>query len=152
MTKIPSFKICDNTKNLLYTSKERGVPGKTVWLKLASEKKKRRIGRIFPGSVVDALVFEKTIKEEHIMTVNRSVGFCDEMLRQLPLDKTVLFVFLECIEPAQCGGYRIRTKHFYLSLKDARDVGSYLHMKKQGFERQFFVPLANFKLNEGCHA
>ena len=134
--KPPAFNIRDDSGNLLYTEAEDIGRGNAVYLKLMSEKRRRKLGRVVVGEKTGRIIFAKTIEDKHIMQVNRSIGFCDDVLRQLPATNSVLVVHWAA-------------KTLYLSLDEARRVGSYLHFKGQGFERQFFVPLANFKLKEG---
>lgn len=101
-----------------------------VFLRLAGEQKELRLGKLY-YSRKGALVLEKTIEERHVLQAAQAVGFCDDMLRHLPKE-TVLVV-------------RYQGRVLWLTIEDARKVGFYLYFKKQGFERQFFVKLADFK-------
>ena len=99
-----------------------------VFLKLSKEPKARFIGYKMDNTLT---VFRD--REKHLMRVNQSYGFNDEVLENLNIQQIVIF----------------EKEHVYsFSIDILKAQGSYLHFQDQGFERQIFLPLSFIEPHE----
>lgn len=96
-------------------------------LKLANEPRTRSIGQIFQGR--DTYYYYKTVKSSNVMRINNSIGLHFGVIEKLPEDSGVLI----SLGPDH--------KRLYVSKKDILAKGTFLHFKKEGFEKQIFVEL-----------
>lgn len=97
-------------------------------LKLVSEHRVRSIGRIYKHD--GEFCYLKFQKQEDIFQKFNAWGFNHSLLRMLPMN-TKVFVIDE------------RNKYGARS-SAILERGKFLHFKKQGFELQIFMPLAEF--------
>lgn len=92
-----------------------------VFLKLVKETNPRMI-----GFKMDQTLTTFRDREKHLMRVNQSYGFNEEVLKSLGIQQIVLFE---------------DKKVYSFSIDILKAQGSYLHFQEQGFERQIFLPL-----------
>ena len=78
------------------------------------------------------LIFYKDLSsKKHILKVTKSLGFAYDVIKKLGENDSI-WIRLD------------KKKVYKINAQKARDVGSFLWFKRQGFERQFFVPLELF--------
>jgi len=101
--------------------------GRVVYLKLASEKRRREVGRIISGS--DTIIMER--KQEHLLRKANAYGFNYEALK---LAKAVKFILLHT-----------PTVMYKFPISFALENGSFLWFKSEGFEKQIFLTLSQLE-------
>ena len=109
--------------NRLYQREDR------VYLKL-KDQRTRMIGKL--GESKGKTIYKKYVKPAHIMKINKSIGVCHALLDCLNEDDWVV------VSVENQGVVK-------LQVKDVFKYGGYLHFKKQGFEKQIFVPLKDWE-------
>ena len=116
----------DNQGNHFETEEQKGWL--TIYLKLASDKRLRELGKV--------CLKERTLeivrsKQAHLFKKNESYGFNEALIKNAQtFDKVKL---------SDDDGTYLFPKHLILS------KGSYLHFKSEGFERQLFLPLKEIR-------
>jgi len=130
--KEPKIDIRDEAGNRLYTGQKRGLKGVAVFLKLAAEKRLRKIGVLVASDKYGNIVYAKKMKKENVMRANKSFGFCFALIDALP-ENTVIVL--------HCG---LETKYAFLS--EIKKKWSFLYYKGLGFEKQIFIPVSYFSL------
>ena len=102
----------------------------SIGLKLVSETRTRDLGKIMENRVKrdGSLIYKKHVNEKNIFRKTNSWGIDYQVLSSLPDTATLEF--------------KSPTKLYKISAPDARQHGSFLHFKNQGFEKQIFVPLS----------
>lgn len=100
----------------------------SVYLKLIQENRARFVGFLMDDTLT---VFRH--KDKHLMRINNSYGFNEEILDSLKINYIYIFS-----DEKICG----------LPIELLKLNGDYLHFKTQGFEKQIFVPLDIIELNE----
>lgn len=98
-------------------------------LHLKGEGKTRNIGRL--ESVGGRIRYSKYCDPTNMFQANMSWGISWVVLDKLADNDDVVF-------------YTDRTK-YYITAGEARECGSFLNFKKQGFELQLFVPIERWK-------
>lgn len=93
----------------------------TVHLKLASEEKSRKIGQ-----VVDNRFVVTRNREKHLYRITESYGFSSEILKGLRVE------YIDLTED---------TGTFRIPINIILEKGEYIFFKKQGFEKQLFLPI-----------
>lgn len=111
--------ITDKIGNKLYRE------GDVIYLKLVSQNYRRKLGVIDEQSKI---FLTTRVYEKHLYRNAKSFGFNSEFLRSASLFKDVKLL-------------TDRNESFVIPVKTILEEGSYLHFKKQGFERQIFLSL-----------
>lgn len=91
----------------------------------------RHIGNIEVKPSGGLTFYKELSSKKHILRVTKSIGFAYDVVKKLG-DNDSIWIRLD------------KKKVYKINAQKARDVGSFLWFKKQGFERQFFVPLELF--------
>lgn len=116
----------DNQGNHFETEEQKGWL--TIYLKLASDKRFRELGKV--------CLKERTLeivrsKQAHLFKKNESYGFNEALIKNAQkFDKVKL---------TDDDGTYLFPKSLILT------KGSYLHFKSEGFERQLFLPLKEIR-------
>ena len=116
-------KVSDKDGNFLFFADDG------VYLVLHGDVRRRKVLSFRQGRII------KNVTKRNIMRVNKSVGFNYSALKMLdefyPQFRFVHIKYAGLIKRA--------------SIKDILTRGSFLHFKKEGFERQLFFPIMEFE-------
>ncbi len=119
--------LSDKFGNTLYRE------GDYIYLDLKLSQGRRRLGKI--DEKKESLI-TKRVYDRHLFRMANSFGFNSELLRTAEIIKYVIVK-------------TDKEETFAIPIETLFKLGSYLHFKKQGFERQIFITiddLKNFKI------
>lgn len=104
-----------------------------ILLKLKGENRARHIGniRVMRGDI--KYYYKGFNSKKHIFRKNNSIGVNWYILNKM--DNKGILVFTD-----------ENKKEYKITKEKAKEVGSFLFFKSQGFERQFFIPLNEWEV------
>jgi hypothetical protein len=117
----------------MFYDEQKNKVSANIYLKLASEKRRRLIGAYHYG---DNTLYVRRDSSKHILHTNRSFGFNWDILNE------PIFNIKEVHLTVDDSRTYLLPKHFMLN------YGSFLNFKKQGFELQKFIPFELIKRYE----
>jgi hypothetical protein len=91
----------------------------------------RHIGNIEVKPSGGLTFYKELSSKKHILRANKSIGFAYNVINKLGENDSI-WIRLD------------KKKVYKINAQKARDVGSFLWFKRQGFEQQYFVPLEHF--------
>ena len=106
------------------------MDGGKLFIRLAMEEKSRLIGTVKRRNGV--VKYFKPVKEKNRHRKTNSWGICWMVLNRMPEDGEIVFYSPEAVYSIKVGR--------------ARERGSFLHFLKEGFEKQFFVPVKDWTI------
>ena len=118
-----AFNITDQAKNSLQAENDG-----TLYLALASEKRRRGIGQLIKKS--GKTHYLKKVREEHRFRKTDSWGIHWEVMNKLDEESYI--------------GVRTELGIYRIKVSEAKEKGEFLWFKNEGFERQFFIPVENW--------
>ncbi len=101
----------------------------SIKLHLKKESKTKIIG--FYDEKIN--IYRKNVKLKNIFQKTNSIGFCYKLLTLLPKNCRIIINIIE------------NKTEYHINVKNAILKGSFLFFKEEGFEKQLFVSLSNFR-------